>query len=107
MKLWKRVALGLILFAILLYGGDYLFLRLRIAYPRYGTAFGSVEMDRLLAIPLKSGKTEYELDATQPPATLSCVHALFPHLGNQPCWYLQRKSEKPIVMVIMPATARP
>ena len=106
MNLWKRTAAALVLALVLLYGGDYLFLRLRVAYPKLGNALGTVQMQRLYAIPLNGGKTEYEFDARQPVVATTCVHSLFPHLGQQPCWYLQRNSEKPIPMVIMP-TARP
>ena len=61
----------------------------------------AVHMVRLLAIPLKSGRTEYELDARQPEVTVSCVRALFPHQGYQPCWYVRRNSQKPIPMMVM------
>jgi hypothetical protein len=62
---------------------------------------GSVHTDRLYAIPLKNGNVEYELDARQPEVTVTCVRALFPHLGYQPCWYVRRNSQKPIPMVIL------
>jgi len=85
----------------ILYAGDYGVLRLRAAYPRFGGAYESVQMVRLLAIPLKSGRTEYELDARQPEVTVSCVRALFPHQGYQPCWYVRRNSQKPIPMMVI------
>lgn len=85
----------------IVYIGDYVALRVRAAFPRLGSAFDTVQMMRLYAIPLNSGKTEYELDARQPEATLTCVRALFPHLGYSPCWYLRRNSQKPIPMVIL------
>lgn len=103
MNLWKRVAGAVILALVLLYGGDSLFVRIRVAYPKLGAAFGTVEMQRLYAIPLNSGKTEYEFDARQPVVTMPCVHSLLPHMGNPPCWYLRRQSQKPIPMVIMPS----
>jgi hypothetical protein len=84
--------------ALAIYSGDYLWLRLRAAYPRFGPAFSTVQMERFYAIELKGGKTEYELDARQPEVTLPCVRCLFPHLGEKPCWYLQRQSQKPIPM---------
>jgi hypothetical protein len=87
-----------VLLAALIYGGDYLLLRFRIAYPKAGDAFGTVQMERLYAIPQKNGKIEYEFDARQPEVTMSCAHSLFPHMGNLPCWYLQRNSQKPIPM---------
>jgi hypothetical protein len=85
----------------IIYFGDYLAVRLRASYPRLGTAFGSVHMDRVYAIPLKNGSVEYELDARQPEVTVTCVRALFPHLGYQPCWYVRRNSQKPIPMVVL------
>lgn len=102
----KRALVAVVVLAAIVYAGDYVALRLREAYPRLGTAFGSVQMERLYAIPLKNGRTEYELDARQPEVTLRCVHSLFPHLGFSPCWYLQRNSQKPIPMVIL-ISARP
>jgi hypothetical protein len=84
-----------------IYFGDYALIRLRAAYPRWGSAFDSVQILRVYAIPLKNGSTEYELDARQPEVTVTCVRALFPHLGYSPCWYLRRNSQKPIPMVIL------
>jgi len=101
----RTLVLGVALVAIT-YAGDYVVLRLRAAYPRLGSAFGSVQMERLYAIPLKNGRIEYELDARQPEVTVTCVRALFPHLGYPPCWYLRRNSQKPIPMVIL-TSARP
>jgi len=62
-------------------------------------------MERLYAIPLKNGRTEYELDARQPEVTVSCVRALFPHQGYPPCWYVRRNSQKPIPMMVIPPMA--
>ena len=90
----------------MVYAGDYAVVRLRVAYPRLGNAFGSVQMVRLLAIPLKNGRVDYELDALRPEVTITCVRALFPHLGYQLCWYVRRQSQKPIPMVIL-VSARP
>jgi len=94
----KRTVLAVILLVALVYAGDYLMVRWRMAHPSAGDAFGTVKMERLLAIPLKDGKTEYEFDAQQPEVIAPCVHALFPHMGDSPCWYLQRNSQKPIPM---------
>ena len=102
----RRTAVLVVALVGLVYAGDYAVVRSRVAYPRLGNAFGSVQVVRLLAIPLKNGRTEYELDALQPQVTVTCVRALFPHLGHQPCWYVRRRSQKPIPMVIL-VTARP
>jgi hypothetical protein len=87
--------------AAIVYVADYAILRLRIVYARPGSAFGSVQVVRLLAILLKNGRVDYELDAQQPEVTVICVRALFPHMGYQPCWYVRRQSQKPIPMVIL------
>jgi hypothetical protein len=94
----ERAVIALALLIGLLYVGDYLAVRWKMAHPATGQAFGTVQMYRLLAIPMKDGKTDYELDADQPVVATPCVHSLFPHLGDTPCWYLQRNSQKPIPM---------
>lgn len=53
--------------------------------------YGSVTVDHYYAIPQKSGKTQLIFD---PPAPQTCVHAMFPHAGWQPCWYLSRHPEQ-------------
>jgi hypothetical protein len=58
----RTLVLGGALVAIV-YAGDYVVVRLRVAYPGLGSAFGSVTMARVYAIPLKNGNIEYELDA--------------------------------------------
>jgi hypothetical protein len=70
----RTLALSVALVAII-YAGDYAVVRLRAAYPRLGSAFGSVQTERVYAIPLKNGNVEYELDARQPEVTVSCVRA--------------------------------
>ena len=87
----------LVLIAVV-YSADYGILRWRIAYPKTGPAFGAVTMERLYAIPQKNGKIDYEFDARQPQVDVPCVHSLFPHMDQSPCWYLQRNSQKPIAM---------
>lgn len=94
----QKIIAGLMLLAALVYGGDYLYVRYKMAFPKSGSAFGTVRMARLYAIPLKSGKTEYELDAQQPMVDTPCVNSMFSHMGYSPCWYLQRNSTKPIQM---------
>lgn len=94
----KRAVFAVVVLLALVYAGDYVQVRWKIAHPKSGDAFGTVEMERLYAIPQKNGKIEYEFDALQPEVTTPCVHALFPHMGDAPCWYLQRNSQKPIPM---------
>jgi hypothetical protein len=103
MAIWKRAIGAGVLVLALFYAGDYLFLRLRIAFPELGKGLDSVQMERLYAIPLNSGKLEYDFDPQQPEVTVPCVHSFLPHMGYKPCWYLKRQSDKPIVMDIIPS----
>ena len=89
---------GLLLVA-LVYAGDYLMVRWKMAHPKTGDAFGTVKMERLLAIPLKDGKTEYEFDAQQPEVITPLRACAVSAYGRQPVLeYLQRNSQKPIPM---------
>ena len=94
----KRAVAAAVLAVALIYAADYFLVRFKMAYPKTGDAFGTVTMERLYAIPQKNGKIDYEFDAQQPEVDTPCVHALFPHMGENPCWYLQRNSQKPIPM---------
>ena len=97
----RRTLASAVALLAVVFAGDYAAVRLRAAYPRLGAAYDSVHMERLYAIALKNGRTEYELDAQQPEVTVSCVRAVFPHQGLPPCWYVRRNSQKPIPMTIM------
>jgi hypothetical protein len=98
----KRAAIGAALALVFLYLGDALWVRLRMIHPKPGEPFESVTAPRVLAIPQKSGKTEYELDAQNPEQTLVCVHSLFPHDGRSPCWYLKPRIIQPVPMLVPP-----
>jgi hypothetical protein len=89
--LWPRLLLigGALL--LLLYLGDYISISYRI--PNGREQFGSVEVQKLLAVPQKDNKTEYIAD---PPEARQCVRSLFPQLGLTPCWYLARHATQQI-----------
>src|SRR5712692_32871 len=94
----KRVLIGLIVALGLLYGSDYLYVRVRMLHPKPADPFESMKSLRVLAIPEKNGKTEYEVDALNPEQTVTCVHSLFPHFGYSPCWYVKPRINQPIPM---------
>jgi hypothetical protein len=79
-------ALGVTGFA---YGVDYVLFRHRLVTNRH--PFGEVTVMPYYAVPQKSGKTQFIFN---PPEARTCVHALFPHAGYEPCWYLQRHTEQ-------------
>lgn len=98
--LWKSILIALVSAAVLVYAGDLVSLRVRMLHPKPGNPFETVTALRILAIDEKGNKTEYSVDPLQPQQTAECVHALFPHNGDPPCWYLKRKLAQPIPMAI-------
>jgi hypothetical protein len=97
-QIHKRILGGLVGALVLVYVGDYAYLRVRMLRPTPSDPFESMSRTRVLAIPQKSGKLDYQIDQTQPVETLTCVHSLFPHYGDQPCWYLKPRLNQPISM---------
>lgn len=89
----RRIFLGTVVFvlgtAMLAFGVDFGVFRLRVAAQR--SPYGSVVVSRSYAVLQKNGKTQFIFD---PPAPETCVNALLPHSGMQPCWYLSRHPEQ-------------
>jgi len=89
----RQIFLGTLLLvlgtALLAFGVDFGLFRLRVAANR--NPYGSVVVSHYYAVLQKSGKTQFIFD---PPAPETCVNALFPHSGMQPCWYLSRHPEQ-------------
>lgn len=89
----KRAAFLLIFTLLAIYGGDYLSVRFRI--PGNRASFDTVKIKRYYAVQLKGNKMEfYSLD----PEMQQCVYSLFPHFGDNPCWYVKRHTTKRIDM---------
>jgi hypothetical protein len=93
----RRVSRRILVIALALlcvvYAFDYVSLRYRI--PNHREPFGSVKMQSYYAVPRKDGRTEYFTDE---PRTEPCVHSLFPHYGENPCWYMSRRTNRRINM---------
>jgi len=89
----KRIFIVAILSIAAIYIADYLLLRFRIATNR--NPYGTVTIQPYYAVPQKDGKTEFLFDD---PQNQTCVHSLFRHMNDDPCWYLSRKKEKRINM---------
>ena len=84
----RKILVGAAGAAALLYAGDFLSFTFQIPKrPKFGT----VHIQPYLAVPRKDGRTEFMLDE---PFEQSCVHALFPHSGATPCWYLERERNR-------------
>ena len=94
----KRIFIVLVSSLVLIYMGDYFSVRIRALHPKPADPFESLKALRVLAIPEKNGKTEFEVDAQNPEQTITCVHSLFPHFGYSPCWYVKPRINQPIPM---------
>ena len=81
----RKIVIGGLLGILLLYGGDFAAFHLR------HQPTGTVIVRRYLAIQEKANRIEYVFQGEQ---NQTCVHALFPHQGSTPCWYLARHSEQ-------------
>src|SRR3974377_335531 len=92
----KRSLLALLALLLAVYLADLAWYECRVFMPKLGAANGSVHRVRLLAIPAKGKKVEYELDTHQPEEDDPCAHSLFPRGGNRPCWYVARHANDPI-----------
>ena len=88
-RLFVGAALGLLGVAALVYGVYFAVFRIRAATNR--NAYDSVTVNHYYAILQKNGKTQLIFD---PPQAQTCVHALFPHGGSLPCWYLSRHPDQ-------------
>lgn len=98
----KRILIALVVMVAIVYACDFASVRLRMMHAKPADPFETITSLRILAIGEKGGKTEYDVDPVQPQQTGVCVHALFPHDGDLPCWYLKKKFAQPIPMVIFP-----
>ena len=102
----KRVLLAVLVVLAVVYVYDFASVHMRMRHATTTDPFETITALRILAIDEKGGKTEYDVDPVQPQQTGVCVHALFPHNGSLPCWYLKRKFAQPIPMTILPFAKR-
>ena len=91
----KRALIAAAAVLALVYILDFAQVRIRLAGKNPESAFGTVKVQPFYAIPHKDGKAEYMFGD---PVDQPCVHALFPHAGRNPCWYIARKNNKATMM---------
>jgi hypothetical protein len=94
----RRTLLGLLGLLVVVYVADLVWYGCRVLLPKLGSATGSVHRIRLLAIPAKANKVEYQIDSVRPEEDVPCSHSLFPQGGNRPCWYVAKHANDPIPM---------
>jgi hypothetical protein len=90
--------LALIGAIVIVYAGDYLSVRYRMTKNKPKDPFESVQIEPTYGIPHKNGSAEIVIGD---PETDTCVHAIFPHMGYEPCWYLARNSKNIIMLEIL------
>jgi hypothetical protein len=82
MRQWVlRIMLGMVMTGGMLYAGDWGVYRAR------GGPVGVVQVNQLLATPLKGNKMEYDFMGTVP---VNCSRSIFPQKGNSSCWWVER-----------------
>ncbi len=86
-----RSLIGLVALLAALYVADDLSVRYRMAHRKDGDPLD--EVTYYIATILKNGRLEVFYDQ---PQTETCIHALFPHLGYRPCWYVTRHTVRRI-----------
>ena len=82
----------------LTYFGDDLSVRSRMSHKTASDPVETMSLRPVYAIPRKDGKAEFDFGD---PQTQTCVHAIFPHLGYSPCWFILRQNSKPIPIAII------
>ena len=80
--------LWLLAAVLLLWCGDWAVWHLRV---RHGMGYSSVQVTQLLLTPLKNHRMKAEEQST---ADQPCVRSLFPHNGEDPCWWLRRHASQ-------------
>jgi hypothetical protein len=87
---------GAILCAVaVLYLADFGYFRYRLSKNTPGDPIKTEKIEPTFAIPHKDGRAEFVFGPEQ---TVTCARSIFPHMGNPPCWYLERNAQRPIQM---------
>ena len=86
-KMVLRAVGGVLLAAALLYPVDFAVWRIRVAA---GGGMGSVVVDQYTVADLKGGKEDYYANGT---VSMPCTKSIYPHEGNNPCWWVERHRE--------------
>lgn len=82
MKRWiLRILLGIAVAGVSLYVGDWGVFQIRRG------PVGVIQVNQLLATPLKGNKMEYDFMGVVP---VTCSRSIFPQNGNPACWWVER-----------------
>lgn len=100
----KRILVAAAATLAIAYLCDYASVRMRMRKPSANDPFEVLTIRQVLKISHKGGFAEdggFDL-IPQDPQNQTCVHALFPHSGYDPCWYVSRQNGKTVTLVIVP-----
>jgi hypothetical protein len=97
-RFFARLFAAAVALFFVVYSVDLCWYHLRAAVPKLDSPNSSVHRVRLLAIPNKGNKVEYQIDALRPEEDVPCSRSLFPHAQRKPCWYVTRHAKDPIPM---------
>jgi hypothetical protein len=84
-QILKKLLLGLLGAAAVVYGFDWAAVTFRI--PAARELYADIRVDQVYTSTNKYKELEYSRGN---PVTERCVYALFPHEGFRPCWYVTR-----------------
>jgi hypothetical protein len=102
----ERVLIIVVVVVAAIYVADYSWLHYRMRKPTANDPFDVVTVQKETAIPHKDGRYEFVFGD---PQKQPCVHSIFPHSGNSPCWYVKRQNSGATIMTIFmdaPRTVR-
>jgi hypothetical protein len=91
MKRVQDILIAVAAAAIGLYVGDLIVVRARMAAYGDTEPYSQLQMNVLYAVPLKGSKIGFTPGQSE---TDECVRSLFPHFGDNPCWYASRQKTK-------------
>jgi hypothetical protein len=88
----KRALISVVILCVAVYAVD--FLSLHAGIPHRDKT-GSVTVHTFYAVTLKNGKFEYDYAGD---SIENCANSLLPQMGLNPCWYVQRHTDKQITI---------
>ena len=90
LNILRKIVLAVVVLLVVTYAVDYA--QLRYCVWRNANPFGTVQVEKYYAVHEKNNRVEYMFPYES--NDQNCVHALFPHMGYSPCWYLNRNREQ-------------
>lgn len=87
--------------ALVVWFVDWAVWRVRV---HYGGGYDTIQVDQILLTPLKNHRMKADEQST---TDQRCTRSLFPHGGNDPCWWLRRHATEFQSASLTPPERRP